>query len=82
MYDASLLPSGGCHCTKFDQLVTRKRDMFVVIVLGLFLARIRWFSEQKLDAITTEALQVRTGVVGYSRISIVGRDGRFESDTH
>ena len=30
-------------------------------------ARIRRFSEQNLDAITTEAIRVRTGAVGYSR---------------
>ena len=37
------------------------------IVLGLFLARIRWFSERNLDAITTEAIRVRTAAVDYAR---------------
>ena len=32
-------------------------------MLGLFLARIRRFNEQNLDAITTEAIRVRTGAV-------------------
>ena len=39
------------------------------IVLGLFLARIRWFSEQNLDAITPEPIRVRTGAVGYTRFN-------------
>ena len=36
-----------------------------MFVLGLFLARIQRFSEQHLDAIRTESIRVRTGVVGY-----------------
>ena len=32
----------------------------------LFLERIRSFSEENLDAITTDAIRVRTGVVGYA----------------
>ena len=33
-------------------------------------ARIRWFSGQNVDAITTEAIRARTGVVGYARFNI------------
>ena len=34
-----------------------------IVALGLFLVRIRWFSEQNLDAITTEAIRAMTGAV-------------------
>ena len=37
-----------------------------IVVLGLFLL----FSEQNLDAITTEAIRVRTGAVSFARFSI------------
>ena len=61
--------SDDCHCTNFDQLMTcHTRAIFLVymhcvsiyrVQLALFLARIRWFSEQNLDAITTEAIRLR-----------------------
>ena len=59
---ASLLSYGGCHCTKFDQVESRHPYLLLTcvvsrfIMMGLFLARIRWFSEQNLDAISTEAM--------------------------
>ena len=40
------------------------------IVLGVFCARIRWSSEQNLDAITSEAIRARTGAVGYVSFNI------------
>ena len=40
------------------------------IVLDLFLAQIRWFSEQNVDAITKEEMRVRTGAIGYARFII------------
>ena len=36
----------------------------------LIAARIRWFSEQNLDPMTTDAICVRTGAVGYARFTI------------
>ena len=48
------------------------------IVFGLFLARTRWFSGQNLDAITAEEIRVRTGVVGYARLTILRRNGRLK----
>ena len=48
------------------------REWSEIVVLGLFLVLILWFSEHNLDAITTEAIRVRTGVVGYARFNIFG----------
>ena len=66
-----------------------ERHTFVVdivvsrfIVLGLSFALIRESSEQNLNAITPEAIRVRTGAVGYARFNIFRRNGRFESDIH
>ena len=52
-----------------------------IVRVGSFLARLSWFSEQNVDAIKTEAIRVRTGAVGYARLNIFRRNGRFESDT-
>ena len=40
------------------------------IVFGLFLARVRWFNGQNLDAIIPEVVWVTTGAVGYARLNI------------
>ena len=40
------------------------------------------FSEQNFDAITTEAIRVRTGAVGYARFIIFRWNRRFENDMH
>ena len=57
-------------------------DLSRFVVLGLFLTRIRWFIEQNLYAITTEAIWVRTGASDtlVSLFSVV--NGGFVKDMH
>ena len=51
----------------------------MLALLGLVLARIRWSSEQNLNAITTEALRVRTVAIGYARFNIFCRNGALKA---
>ena len=59
-------------------MTSLKTAMFLVDIcrvsiyrVGSFLARIRWLSEQNMDAITPEAIWVRTEVVGYAHLNIL-----------
>ena len=53
-----------------------------IVVLGLFFARLLWFSEQNLDAISTEAIRVRVGAVGYACFIVFRCNDPFESNMH